>query len=122
MVLFAERFCRVILMQNDFSKGPVWKNIISQAVPLTVAQIVHLLYNVVDRIYIGHMGEEGSMALTGVGLTFPVLTLIMAFAALFGMGGVPLFSIERGARYSDRPRLYLYAPRPLCHRRERRVL
>ncbi len=97
MVLFAERFCRVILMQNDFSKGPVWKNIISQAVPLTVAQIVHLLYNVVDRIYIGHMGEEGSMALTGVGLTFPVLTLIMAFAALFGMGGVPLFSIERGA-------------------------
>ena len=84
-------------MQNDFSKGPVWKNIISQALPLTVAQVVHLLYNVVDRIYIGHMGEEGSMALTGVGLTFPVLTLIMAFAALFGMGGVPLFAIERGA-------------------------
>lgn len=97
MVSFAERVDRVMLMQNDFSKGPVWKNIISQAVPLTVAQIVHLLYNVVDRIYIGHMGEEGSMALTGVGLTFPVLTLIMAFAALFGMGGVPLFAIERGA-------------------------
>lgn len=84
-------------MQNDFSKGPVSKSVISQALPLTVAQVVHLLYNVVDRIYIGHMGEEGSLALTGVGLTFPVLTLIMAFTALFGMGGVPLFSIARGA-------------------------
>lgn len=80
----------------DFSKGPVWKCIIAQAVPLTIAQLVQLLYNVVDRIYIGHMGEGEILALTGVGLTFPVVTLIMAFTALFGMGGVPLFSMERG--------------------------
>jgi len=80
----------------DFSKGPVWKCIIAQAVPLTIAQLVQLLYNVVDRIYIGHMGDGESLALTGVGLTFPVVTLIMAFTALFGMGGVPLFSMERG--------------------------
>ena len=80
----------------DFSKGPVWKCIIAQAVPLTIAQLVQLLYNVVDRIYIGHMGDGDSLALTGVGLTFPVVTLIMAFTALFGMGGVPLFSMERG--------------------------
>lgn len=80
----------------DFSKGPVWKCIIAQAVPLTIAQLVQLLYNVVDRIYIGHMEEGNSLALTGVGLTFPVVTLIMAFTALFGMGGVPLFSMERG--------------------------
>jgi len=80
----------------DFSKGPVWKCIIAQAVPLTIAQLVQLLYNVVDRIYIGHMGDGESLALTGVGLTFPVVTLIMAFTALFGMGGVPLLSMERG--------------------------
>ena len=81
----------------DFSKGPVWKCIIAQAIPLTIAQLVQLLYNVVDRIYIGHIEEGSSLALTGVGLTFPIVTLIMAFTALFGMGGVPLFSMERGA-------------------------
>ena len=80
----------------DFSKGPVWKCIIAQAVPLTVAQLVQLLYNVVDRIYLGHLGEENSLALTGVGLTFPIVTLIMAFTALFGTGGVPLFAMARG--------------------------
>lgn len=83
--------------RNDFSKGPVWKCIIAQAVPLTIAQLVQLLYNVVDRIYLGHMGEGSSLALTGVGLTFPIVTLIMAFTALFGMGGVPLFSMARGS-------------------------
>ncbi len=83
--------------KNDFSQGPVWKCIITQAVPLTIAQLVQLLYNVVDRIYIGHMGDGSSIALTGVGLTFPIVTLIMAFTALFGMGGVPLFSMARGA-------------------------
>jgi len=82
--------------QNDFSRGPVWKCIIAQAVPLTIAQLVQLLYNVVDRIYLGHMEEGNSLALTGVGLTFPIVTLIMAFTALFGMGGVPLFSMARG--------------------------
>lgn len=82
--------------QNDFTKGSVWKCMIAQAVPLTIAQLVQLLYNVVDRIYLGHMGDGSSLALTGVGLTFPIITLIMAFTALFGMGGVPLFSIARG--------------------------
>ena len=88
--------------KNDFSQGPVWKRIVAQAVPLTIAQLVQLLYNVVDRIYLGHMGDGNSMALTGVGLTFPIVTLIMAFTALFGMGGVPLFSMERGAKETDK--------------------
>lgn len=83
--------------RTDFSQGPVWKNIMAQAVPLTIAQLVHLLYNIVDRIYIGHMGDGHSLALTGVGLTFPVITLIMAFTVLFGNGGLPLFSMARGA-------------------------
>lgn len=80
----------------DFSKGAVWKCIVAQAIPLTIAQLVQLLYNVVDRIYLGHMGEGDGLALTGVGLTFPVITLIMAFTALFGNGGVPLFAMARG--------------------------
>ena len=87
---------------NDFSQGPVWKCIIIQAIPLTIAKFVQLLYNVVDRIYLGHLGEGHSLALTGVGLTFPVITLVMAFTALFGVGGIPLFSIERGRGDSDK--------------------
>lgn len=88
--------------QNDFTKGPVWKCIITQAVPLTIAQLVQLLYNVVDRIYLGHMDDGSSLTLTGIGLTFPIITLIMAFTALFGMGGVPLFSIARGGEDEEK--------------------
>lgn len=89
-------------MNNDFSKGKVWQNIIAQAIPLILAQLVQLLYNVVDRIYIGHLQETDSMALTGIGLAFPLTTLIAAFTCLFGMGGAPLFAIARGAREEDR--------------------
>ena len=86
----------------DFSKGPVWKCIVAQAIPLTIAQLVQLLYNVVDRIYLGHLGDGNSIALTGVGLTFPIVTLIMAFTALFGNGGVPLFSMARGDKDEEK--------------------
>ena len=81
---------------NDFSQGSVKKRIIEQAIPLTLAQIVQMLYNLVDRIYIGHLPEIGELALTGVGITFPITVLIMAFTGLFGIGAVPLFSISRG--------------------------
>ena len=91
----------------DFSKGPMWRCILAQAMPLTVAQLVQLLYNVVDRVYIGHMNGGDGIALTGVGLTFPVVTLIMAFTALFGVGGVPLFSMARGAGQTERARRIL---------------
>lgn len=87
---------------NDFSKGPVWKCIVVQALPLMLAQLVQLLYNVVDRIYLGHMADGSSLALTGVGLTFPIITLIMAFTALFGNGGVPLFAMAQGAGNDNR--------------------
>ncbi len=89
-------------MTNDFSKGSVWKNIVAQAIPLILAQLVHLLYNVVDRIYIGHLPGTNSMALTGIGLAFPLTTLIAAFTNLFGTGGVPLFAIARGAKEEKR--------------------
>ena len=81
---------------HDFSIGPVRSRILQQALPLTLAQIVQLLYNVVDRIYIGHLPEIGDVALTGLGITFPVIVIIAAFTALFGQGGTPLFSIARG--------------------------
>ncbi|MCD8345396.1 MAG: MATE family efflux transporter [Oscillospiraceae bacterium] len=71
---------------------------------MTIAQLVQLLYNIVDRIYIGHLPEIGSLALTGVGVTFPITTLILAFANLFGTGGAPLFSIQRGAKNEERAR------------------
>ena len=88
--------------RNDFTKGPIWKCIVAQAIPLTIAQLVQLLYNIVDRMYLGHMGDGNSIALTGVGLAFPIITLIMAFTALFGVGGVPLFGIERGKGNDDK--------------------
>lgn len=84
-------------MERDFSKGKVSSNIIAQAIPLILAQLVQLLYNVVDRIYIGHLPGAESTALTGVGLVFPLTTFIAAVTFLFGTGGAPLFSIARGA-------------------------
>lgn len=87
--------------KNDFSQGSVKKLIISQAVPLTLAQAVQLLYNVVDRIYIGHMEEVGEIALTGLGITFPVIVIIAAFTSLFATGGNTLFSIARGKGDED---------------------
>ncbi len=83
---------------TDFSAGSVKGHIIAQAVPLTLAQAVQLLYNIVDRIYIGHLPEVGQLALTGLGVTFPVIVLIAAFTQLVGVGGTPLFSMARGRR------------------------
>ena len=82
--------------KNDFTKGSVTKNIINLAVPMTLAQLINVLYSIVDRIYIGRMGQDAALALGGVGITFPIITIIMAFANLIGMGGAPLCSIERG--------------------------
>lgn len=87
---------------TDFSRGKVWQNIVAQSIPLILAQLVQLLYNVVDRIYIGHLPGADSMALTGIGLVFPLTTLIAAFTFLFGTGGAPLFSIARGAGQEER--------------------
>lgn len=84
-------------VKNDFSKGNVCCHILMQAVPLTIAQLIQLLYNVVDRIYIGHLPGTQGHALTGVGLVFPIISIIAAFTNLFAMGGSPLFSIARGA-------------------------
>ncbi len=82
--------------KNDFGQGTVASNIISMAVPMTVAQVLNILYNLVDRMYIGRIPGASALALTGVGLTFPIVSAVLAFAGLFGMGGSPLCSIARG--------------------------
>lgn len=82
--------------QTDFSRGNVYRNILEVAIPLTLAQLLNLLYNVVDRIYIGRIPEVGTLALTGVGLCFPVISLVTAFTYLYGNGGSPLCAMERG--------------------------
>lgn len=87
---------------TDFSQGAVWRNIVAQAVPLTLAQFVQLLYNVVDRIYIGHLPGANSLALTGIGLAFPLTTLVLAFTQLSANGGTPLFSIARGRKEEEK--------------------
>ena len=82
--------------KNDFSQGSIAKNIISLALPLTVAQLTVVLYNVVDRAFIGHIETIGRDAFTGIGLVMPITYIITAFANLCGMGGAPLCSIARG--------------------------
>ena len=93
--------------KNDFGVGSVEQNIIRMAVPMTVAQILNLLYNLVDRMYIGHIPGASSLALTGVGITFPIISMITAFANLFGMGGAPLCSMARGRRDYDAAKRYM---------------
>ena len=87
--------------KNDFSQGSIARNILSLAVPLTVAQLTVVLYNVVDRAFIGHIAGVGRDAFTGIGLVMPVTYIITAFANLCGTGGAPLCSIARG-RGDDR--------------------
>ena len=85
--------------QADFSQGKVSSLILRVSFPLIVAELVNLLYNMVDRIYIGHLAANGSLALTGLGLCFPVISLISAFAKLFGSnGGAPLCAMARGRK------------------------
>ena len=87
--------------KTDFSQGSVRKLIMAQALPLTMAQLVQLLYNIMDRIYIGHLEDVGDLALTGLGITFPVIVIIAAFTNLYGSGGATLFSLARGKGDTD---------------------
>lgn len=82
--------------ENILATGSVGKLLFRLALPSITAQIINVLYNMVDRMFIGHIETIGSMALTGVGITFPIITLISAFSGLIGMGGAPLAAIEMG--------------------------
>lgn len=87
---------------NDFSKGSIARNIMDLAVPMTLAQLINVMYSIVDRIYIGHLPQASAQALTGIGLCLPIITIITAFANFFGMGGAPLCSIARGGHEEKR--------------------
>ncbi len=87
---------------QDMGSGSVKKLMLKMAVPALVGQVVNLLYNVVDRIYIGHIPEVGGTALTGVGLFTPILMLITAFAMLCGSGGAPRAAIAMGQGDKER--------------------
>ena len=86
----------------DFEHGTVTGNILGAALPMLVAQILNLLYNIVDRIYIARIPNVGTAALGAVGLCFPLIVVITAFSNLFGSGGAPLFSIYRGKNESQK--------------------
>ncbi len=81
---------------QDLGTGSIPRLILSLAVPAVISQLVNMLYNIVDRMYIGHMPDVGVLALTGLGLCFPIIMLVSAFSALFGMGGAPLAAIAMG--------------------------
>ena len=89
-------------VKQDMGTGSVKKLMVQMAVPALVGQVVNLLYNIVDRIYIGHIPEIGGAALTGVGLFTPILMLITAFAMLCGAGGAPRAAIAMGQGDRDK--------------------
>lgn len=80
---------------------PIGKLLLNLAVPTVVAQLINMLYNIVDRIYIGHMPGDGDLALTGVGICMPIIMVVSAFAALVGAGGAPRASIAMGRQDND---------------------
>ena len=84
------------MAENDYSKGKVSSNILSLALPMTTAQLINILYNVVDRVYLGHLEGVGRLSITGLGLCLPIISILIGFANLCGMGGAPLCSIARG--------------------------
>ncbi len=85
----------------DFFTGNIAKLLFTLAMPAIVAQLVNALYNIVDRMYIGHIEGVGDYAITGLGVCFPIIILISAFAAMIGMGGAPLAAIKMGENNKD---------------------
>lgn len=88
--------------KQDMGSGSIPKLLAQLAIPAVVAQVINLLYNIVDRIYIGHIPNIGAAALTGVGLFMPILMLINAFAMMIGSGGAPLTAIAMGKGDNER--------------------
>ncbi|MEG0565143.1 MAG: MATE family efflux transporter, partial [Hungatella sp.] len=83
---------------QQLGTAPLGKLMFQLAIPTVFAQIVNLLYNMVDRIYVGRIPETGSLSLAGLGVAFPAILLISAFSALVGMGGAPRASICMGQK------------------------
>lgn len=82
--------------EEKLAKGKIFPTMLAMGIPTFVAQLVNILYNMVDRIFIGHIKDSGSAALTGLGVCFPIITFISAFSSLVGAGGAPLAGIALG--------------------------
>ena len=87
--------------EDLFLNGKISKTVLKLSIPLVLSQLINVLYNIVDRIYIGNMKDVGETALAGVGITFPIILIVSAFAALVGFGGGPIFSIKLGEGKQD---------------------
>ncbi len=81
---------------GDFTKGSIPRLIIKLSLPMIIAQLVNVLYSICDRIFIGHLSSNPELALSGLGVSFPLISLILGFTNLFGSGGLTIFSIARG--------------------------
>ena len=92
----------------------IGKLMLELALPSVLAQIVNVLYNIVDRIYIGRIPDVGSLALTGVGVTFPIITIISAFAGFASGGGVLLPPSHSDRKTGTAQKKFLEAPLPCC--------
>ncbi len=87
--------------KNFLGTAPIGKLLLKLSIPTVIAQLINMLYNIVDRIYIGHIPGEGSLALTGVGVCMPIIMIISAFAALVSSGGAPRASIYMGKQEEE---------------------
>lgn len=87
---------KAVVDKGNFAKGSIPKNILRLALPIILSELVHICYSAVDRMYIGHIPGYGTEALSGIGIVFPAITIIGAFANLFRVGGPTLCSIARG--------------------------
>lgn len=94
-------------IKSDFENDKMSSLIFKQSIPQVIAQLTLLLYTIIDRIYIGHITDVGQDALSGLGITFPIISLISAFTMLFGQGGSVLFSLELGKRNYEKAKDYL---------------
>ncbi len=95
------------MKENKLGYENVGKLLVKLAIPSILAQLVNMLYNLIDRIYIGHIQDIGTIALTGVGVTFPIIMIISAFSSLIGMGGAPRASIKLGENKKEDAEKYL---------------
>lgn len=107
-----KRYNSVIFPNNTMTKinlgqENTLKTIMRLAIPSMIAQLVNVLYSIVDRIYVSNMGQDGSLALIGIGVCAPITTLISSFAFLVGLGGAPLFSMALGAKDEERAKKIL---------------
>ena len=89
---------QIMSKTNDLGRDPIGKLVLKLAIPSMLAQFVNVFYGIVDRMYIGHIPHVGDLALAGVGVCGPIVTLISSFAFLVGLGGAPLMAIRLGEK------------------------